>query len=45
MFIKKLVKAFEEPTVLTTEKAPALLCWFKELKHNVFLCAYKTLHG
>ena len=29
MFMKRLVKAFGEPTVLTTDKAPALLCAFK----------------
>ncbi|MGG0454656.1 IS6 family transposase [Bacillus mycoides] len=36
MFMKQLVKAFGEPTVLTTDKAPALLCAFKKLKKNVF---------
>ncbi|MBG9494044.1 IS6 family transposase, partial [Bacillus thuringiensis] len=36
MFMKRLVKAFGEPTVLTTDKAPALLCAFKKLKHNGF---------
>jgi len=36
MFIKRLIKAFEEPTVLTTDKAPALLCAFKKLKKNGF---------
>ncbi|HDR4949084.1 TPA: IS6 family transposase [Bacillus cereus] len=34
MFLKRLAKAFKEPTVLTTDKAPALLCAFKKLKHN-----------
>ncbi|MGH1232874.1 IS6 family transposase [Bacillus toyonensis] len=34
MFMKRLVKAFGEPTVLTTDKASALLCAFKKLKHN-----------
>ncbi|PGT65264.1 IS6 family transposase, partial [Bacillus cereus] len=34
MFMKRLVKAFGEPTALTTDKAPALLCAFKKLKHN-----------
>ena len=32
MFMKRLVKAFGEPTVLTTDKAPALLCALKKLK-------------
>ncbi|MBD5796922.1 hypothetical protein BHU24_22735 [Bacillus pseudomycoides] len=36
MFMKRLVKAFGEPTVLTTDKAPALLCAFKKLKNNGF---------
>ncbi|PEO39938.1 IS6 family transposase [Bacillus wiedmannii] len=36
MFMKRLVKAFGEPTVLTTDKAPALLCTLKKLKHNGF---------
>ncbi|MEB9683004.1 IS6 family transposase, partial [Bacillus anthracis] len=36
MFMKRLVKAFGEPTVLTTDKAPALLCVLKKLKTNVF---------
>ncbi|PGV97519.1 IS6 family transposase, partial [Bacillus cereus] len=34
MFMKRLVKAFGEPTILTTDKAPALLCALKKLKHN-----------
>ena len=34
MFMKRLVKAFGEPTVLTTDKAPALLCALKKLKNN-----------
>ncbi|MGR5965911.1 DDE-type integrase/transposase/recombinase [Bacillus cereus] len=29
MFMKRLVKAFGEPTVLTTDKAPSLTCTFK----------------
>ncbi|OUC03128.1 IS6 family transposase, partial [Bacillus thuringiensis serovar medellin] len=33
-FIKRLVQQFEEPTVLITDQAPALLCTFKKLKHN-----------
>ncbi|MEB9697619.1 IS6 family transposase, partial [Bacillus cereus] len=35
-FMKRLVKHFGEPSVLTTDKAPALLCAFKKLKHNDF---------
>ncbi|MEB9697311.1 IS6 family transposase, partial [Bacillus cereus] len=35
-FMKRLVKHFGEPSVLTTDKAPALLCAFKKLKHNGF---------
>lgn len=31
-FMKRLVKAFGKPTVLTTDKAPALLCAFKKLR-------------
>ncbi|QPW51671.1 IS6 family transposase (plasmid) [Bacillus thuringiensis] len=41
-FMKRLVKMFGEPTVLTTDKAPALLCAFKKLKEQDF---YKhTMH-
>ncbi len=41
-FMKRLVKIFGEPTVLTTDKAPALLCAFKKLKAKGF---YKnTVH-
>ncbi|MBJ8030158.1 IS6 family transposase [Bacillus cereus group sp. N21] len=36
VFMKRLVKTFGEPTVLTTDKAPALLCAFKKLKNNGF---------
>ncbi|PEK77045.1 IS6 family transposase, partial [Bacillus toyonensis] len=36
MFMKRLVKAFGEPTVLTTDKAPALLCALKKMKNNGF---------
>ncbi|MHA2890495.1 IS6 family transposase [Bacillus cereus] len=35
-FMKRLVKIFGEPTVLTTDKAPALLCAFKKLKEEGF---------
>ncbi|OUA92307.1 IS6 family transposase [[Bacillus thuringiensis] serovar konkukian] len=50
MFIKRLAKAFGEPTVLTTDKAPALLCAFKKLKHNGFYvhtkhCTVKHLNN
>ncbi|PHD59072.1 IS6 family transposase [Bacillus toyonensis] len=34
MFMKRLFKAFGEPTVLTTDKAPALFCAFKKLQKN-----------
>ncbi|WP_140158212.1 DDE-type integrase/transposase/recombinase, partial [Bacillus thuringiensis] len=33
-FMKRLVKQFREPTVLTTDQASALLCAFKKLKKN-----------
>ncbi|MGX5575650.1 IS6 family transposase [Bacillus toyonensis] len=36
MFMKRLVKAFGEPTVLTTDKASALLCALKKLRNNGF---------
>ncbi|MRC19831.1 IS6 family transposase [Bacillus thuringiensis] len=36
MFMKRLVKAFGEPTVLTTDKAPALLCVFKKLQKDEY---------
>ncbi|WP_417894949.1 IS6 family transposase [Bacillus thuringiensis] len=50
MFMKRLVKAFGEPMVLTTDKASNLLCTFKKLKHNVFYvhtkhCAVKHLNN
>ncbi|ANN35469.1 hypothetical protein A9498_29005 (plasmid) [Bacillus thuringiensis serovar coreanensis] len=41
MFMKRLIKAFGEPEVFTTDKAPVLLCAFKKLKRKA-LCAYKT---
>ncbi|PGS45387.1 IS6 family transposase, partial [Bacillus cereus] len=34
MFMKRIVKAFGEPSVLMTDKAPALLCAFKKLKND-----------
>ncbi|MED1282050.1 IS6 family transposase, partial [Bacillus paranthracis] len=50
MFMKRLAKAFGEPAVLTTDKAPALLCAFKKLKHNDFYvhtkhCTIKHLNN
>ncbi|PGT57772.1 IS6 family transposase, partial [Bacillus cereus] len=33
-FMKRLVKHFGEPSVLTTDKAPALLCAFKKLQKD-----------
>ncbi|MCQ6318833.1 DDE-type integrase/transposase/recombinase, partial [Bacillus cereus] len=47
-FMKRLVKAFGEPTVLTTDKAPALLCAFTKLKEQVFYkhtCTIKHLNN
>ncbi|MBY0598827.1 IS6 family transposase [Bacillus bingmayongensis] len=49
-FIKRLVKTFGEPTVLTTDKAPALLCAFKKLKEQGFYkrtthCTVKHLNN
>jgi putative transposase len=41
-FMKRLVKTFGEATVLTTGKAPALLCTFNKLREQGF---YKhTIH-
>ncbi|MGG0315482.1 IS6 family transposase [Bacillus mycoides] len=50
MFMKRLVKVFGEPTVLTTDKAPALLCAFKKLWNNGFYkhtkhCTLKHLNN
>ncbi|MBJ8025532.1 IS6 family transposase [Bacillus cereus] len=36
MFMKRLVKAFGKPTILTTDKAPALLCAFKKLQKDEY---------
>ncbi|MEX0417385.1 DDE-type integrase/transposase/recombinase, partial [Bacillus sp. C30] len=36
MFMKRLVNTFGEPTVLTTDKAQALLCAFKKLQNDDF---------
>lgn len=33
-FMKRLIKQFGEPSVLTTDKAPALLCAFKKLQKD-----------
>ncbi|MHA2890500.1 IS6 family transposase [Bacillus cereus] len=49
-FMKRLVKIFGEPTVLTTDKAPALLCAFKKLKEEGFYthtdhCTVKYLNN
>ncbi|MED3063033.1 IS6 family transposase, partial [Bacillus thuringiensis] len=49
-FIKRLTKQFGEPTVLTTDQAPALLCAFKKLKNNGFYvhithCTVKHLNN
>ncbi|PHD56546.1 IS6 family transposase [Bacillus toyonensis] len=50
MFMKRLVKAFGEPTVLTTDEAPALLCAFNKLKEQGFYkrtthCTVKHLNN
>ncbi|MGG5737361.1 DDE-type integrase/transposase/recombinase [Bacillus cereus group sp. IBL03679] len=48
-FMKRLVKMFEESMVLTTDKAPALLCAFKKLKEQGFYkhttCTIKHLNN
>ncbi|MEH7151412.1 IS6 family transposase, partial [Bacillus thuringiensis] len=49
-FLKRLIKQFGEPSVLMTDKAPALLCAFKKLKHNGFYvhtkhCTVKYLNN
>ncbi len=48
--MKRLVKTFGEPTVPTTDKAPALLCAFKKLRNNDFYkhtthCTIKHLNN
>ncbi|WP_255255556.1 IS6 family transposase [Bacillus cereus] len=50
MFMKRLVKVFGEPTVLTTDKAPTLLCAFKKLQKDDFYthtkqCTVKHLNN
>ncbi|QWH75394.1 IS6 family transposase (plasmid) [Bacillus mycoides] len=49
-FMKRLDKHFGEPTVLTTDKDPALLCAFKKLRNNGFYthtthCTIKHLNN
>ncbi|MDY7965760.1 DDE-type integrase/transposase/recombinase, partial [Bacillus thuringiensis] len=49
-FMKRLVKDFGEPTVLTTDKAPALLCALNKLKAQGFYkltthCTVKYLNN
>ncbi|MDA2654225.1 IS6 family transposase [Bacillus cereus] len=49
-FMKRLVKLLGEPTVLTTDKASALLCTFKKLKEQGFYkrtthCTVKHLNN
>ncbi|ARV91141.1 IS6 family transposase [Bacillus thuringiensis serovar roskildiensis] len=49
-FIKRLGKHFGEPTVLTTDKAPALLCVFNKLRKQGFYqttihCTIKHLNN
>lgn len=49
-WIFNFVKTFGEPTVLTTDKAPALLCAFKKLKEEGFYkhtnhCTVKYLNN
>ncbi|MFU2010125.1 IS6 family transposase [Bacillus pseudomycoides] len=49
-FMKRLVKKFGEPTVLTTDKAPALLCTFNKLREQGFYkhtthCTIKHLNN
>ncbi|MGH0950802.1 IS6 family transposase [Bacillus mycoides] len=50
VFMKRLVKTFGEPMVLTTDKAPALLFAFKRLRENGFYkhtthCTIKHLNN
>nr|WP_240671907.1 IS6 family transposase [Bacillus thuringiensis] len=50
MFMKRLVKDFGEPTILITDKDPALLCALKKLKNNGFYvhtkhCTVKHLNN
>ncbi|MDA1775244.1 IS6 family transposase [Bacillus cereus] len=49
-FMKRLVKQFGEPSVLTTDKAPALLCAFKKLQKGEYYtdtkhCTVKYLNN
>ncbi|AHA75917.1 IS element transposase (plasmid) [Bacillus thuringiensis YBT-1518] len=48
--MKRLVKQFGEPSVLTTDKAPALLCAFKKLQKDEYYtdtkhCTVKYLNN
>lgn len=48
--MKRLVNTFGEPMVLTTDKAPALLCALKKLKEQGFykhttFCTIKYLNN
>ncbi|PEJ56509.1 DDE-type integrase/transposase/recombinase, partial [Bacillus wiedmannii] len=50
MFMKRLVKAFGEPSVLTTDKVPALPCALKKLKKDDYYthtkyCTLKYLNN
>ncbi|EJQ80454.1 hypothetical protein IGK_01799 [Bacillus toyonensis] len=43
MFMKRLIKAFGEPAVLTTDKAPALICAFKKLQKDIPNIAHSNI--
>ncbi|AIW87875.1 Transposase for insertion sequence element IS257 in transposon Tn4003 [Bacillus mycoides] len=43
--MKRLVKTFGEATVLTTNKAPALLCASNKLRENGFYKTYNSLYN
>ena len=43
MFMKRLVNAFGESTILTTNKAPALLCALKNYKTMIFIHIQDTV--
>ena len=42
-FMKRLVKHFGEPSVLTTDKVPTLLCAFKKLQKDDFYTHQNTV--
>ncbi|CDN39598.1 unnamed protein product [Bacillus thuringiensis DB27] len=42
-FMKRLVKHFGKPSVLTTDKAPALLCAFKNCRKMIIISIPDTL--